>query len=92
MEKGEEGSGLCIWMLDSQAFVNFSDRGGSQKMGSPSNIFFANIFAYWRTIHLPEVLTLLFSLAMMFATIGSLRCFASFIESKPAGRKTVMGN
>ena len=60
-------------------------------MGSSSNIFVENMFAYWRTLQLPEVLTLLFSLAMMFATIVSLMCFASFIESKPSGRKTVLG-
>ena len=73
-------------------FGNFSDRGGSLKMVRHSNNFLENMFAYWRTLQLPEVLTLLFSLSMMFATIVSVMFFASFIESKPTGRKTVMGN
>ena len=48
--------------------------------------------AYWMSLQLPELLAILYILTMMFITIASNVLFASFIESKPAGRKTVLGN
>ena len=48
--------------------------------------------AYWMNLQLSELLAILYILLMMFVTIASNVLFASFIESKPAGRKTVIGN
>ena len=48
--------------------------------------------AYWMSLRLPDLFAVLHIFIMMLVIIVSNVLFASFIESKPAGRKTVIGN
>jgi hypothetical protein len=46
---------------------------------------------YWSSLKLPDLLAIIWIVIMVFFTIASNLLFVSFIESKPAGRKTVIG-
>ena len=54
--------------------------------------YWKNLPTYWMNLQLQDFLAILFLLLMMFVTIICNVLFASFIASKPAGRKTVLGN
>jgi hypothetical protein len=47
---------------------------------------------YWKSLHLSDLLGILFLLSQVLVIMISFRLFQSFITSKPAGRKTVLGN
>ena len=47
--------------------------------------------AYWMNLKLHDLLTIIYILFMMFVTLASNVIFANYLDSKPAGRKTVIG-
>ena len=48
--------------------------------------------AYWMNLKLPDLLAIIYIIIMVFVTLASNVIFASYLDSKPAGRKTVIGN
>ena len=46
---------------------------------------------YWKTLGLADLLGTLFLIFNIVATLSSNMLFNSFVESKPSGRKTVLG-
>ena len=47
---------------------------------------------YWKSLHLSDLLGILFLLFQVLVIMASVRLFHSFVASKPAGRKTVLGD
>ena len=50
-----------------------------------------NLLTYWRSLELGDYLCIAWVVIMLFFNKSISGLFANFIESKPAGRKTVMG-
>jgi hypothetical protein len=46
---------------------------------------------YWRNLKLLDLLGIIFIFSMVLVSIASSMVFSKFIESKPSGRKTVLG-
>ena len=46
---------------------------------------------YWKTLGLADLLGTLILIFNIVATLSSNMLFNSFVESKPSGRKTVLG-
>ena len=53
---------------------------------------FARIFTYWRTLKALDWVAIFVLLTITLVTFVNVILFHSFIKSKPAGRKTVLGN
>lgn len=47
--------------------------------------------SHWKNLKLPDMLGILFILCVMLVTIASDILFKDFVQSKPPGRKTVLG-
>jgi hypothetical protein len=47
---------------------------------------------YWKNLELTDLLNIILILCMVLVTIASNMVFRKFSESKPSGRKTVLGN
>jgi hypothetical protein len=50
-----------------------------------------DLLAYWSSLTLSDLLAAVWIMVMVLFTLLSNHLFASFIASKPAGRKTVIG-
>ena len=53
--------------------------------------YLKNLIIYWGSLDTQDLLTVMFLASIMFATIAIDILFRMFINSKPAGRKTVIG-
>ena len=51
-----------------------------------------NLTAYMMNLQLPDLFAILYILVMVLVTLASNLLFISFVQSKPDGRKTVLGN
>ena len=49
------------------------------------------LLLHWRSLKLSEILAVIWIVLMVIFTISISLLFDNFIDSKPAGRKTVMG-
>jgi hypothetical protein len=47
--------------------------------------------SYWHNLKLQDLFGIIFLLIMVLVILASNMLFRSFVESKPAGRKTVLG-
>ena len=50
-----------------------------------------NLWSHWSSSSLQDLITGIFILIVIFVTIFIHQLFESFINSKPSGRKTVIG-
>jgi hypothetical protein len=50
-----------------------------------------NLLTYWKSLELGDLFSIIWIVIMMFFTNSISGLFENFIESKPAGRKTVLG-
>jgi hypothetical protein len=53
--------------------------------------YWEDLPSYWRSLTMSDMLGILWIVFMVLVTIASNVLFDNFIESKPAGRKTVLG-
>jgi hypothetical protein len=51
----------------------------------------AEYINYWENLKLPDFLGIIFIFFMVLVTIASNMVMSKFFESKPSGRKTVLG-
>ena len=50
-----------------------------------------NLLTYWRSLTVGDLFYIIWIVIMMFFTNSISSLFENFVESKPAGRKTVLG-
>ena len=53
---------------------------------------YVQFIAYWRSLELIEWLANILIIVLTLVTLINLAIFHSFVKSKAAGRKTVLGN
>ena len=51
-----------------------------------------DLTAYWRTLQLQDIFYMLSSFITGAVSLVSIKLLKSFVDSKPDGRKTVIGN
>ena len=53
--------------------------------------YWEELTVYWKNLQLRDLLAILYSSILILLTLVSNIAFRSFVESKPDGRKTVIG-
>ena len=53
---------------------------------------FEDLTAYWRNLQLQDMFTILSGFITGAISLVSIKLLKSFVDSKPDGRKTVIGN
>ena len=51
----------------------------------------SQLFSHWKSITLAELLTASYLVILVLFVIGCNHLFTNFVDSKPEGRKTVLG-
>ena len=51
----------------------------------------AQLLSHWRSINLADILTAAYIIFLVLFVIGCNHLFTNFVDAKPEGRKTVLG-